>query len=278
MNFSIYTSAFNLENFPINFRDALINFSSFADEVCVATNDDFSFLSVFPFAQNFSNIRVIQAPFDREDPWFDGKLKNAALQCCSIGADPQERAYIGLDLDERIPLWQRPLWEKKAQELYESPNLDGFLVPSIDLWGDIDSMRWDAEHNIRKKWYLHKAGLFRGPVGFARLPNGKIDISLSDSCELLSELENGSLARAIPTYPAYTQIYPLTAKEYLDSIKNSLYVFHLGYLDLEKRASFNESFWKAQWERESGEKKELPTNTFELIKPTIKHELRLWND
>ena len=179
---SIYSSAFNLIKNNFDYKDALNNFSHFANEVVVAVNEseDDTLLELKSYANERKNIRIVETDFSYEDPLLDGKIKNAALQ------ETTQEFKINLDLDERIPIRHRGKWEMLAYQL-RFASFDSYLIPSLNLWGNRRSMRWDEEMKMNFKWYLHKQGLFRGAVDFGKLPNGKIDTSKSDTCELINE-------------------------------------------------------------------------------------------
>ena len=87
---------------------------------------------------------------------------------------------------------------------------------------------------------MHKKGLYRGPVNWARKNNGTIDTSKSDTCELIDE--NGNL------------VYSIQTPNDIDSLQsnNFPFVVHNGYLNLENRILRNYNFWENHWKIESG--------------------------
>lgn len=229
--FSIYTSAFNLIKNNFDYKFHIQNFSQFADEVIIAinTSEDNSINEIKDFiSQNCSNVYILETNFSYKDPLLDGKIKNAALQAT------KQDIKIGLDMDEYIPLWQKPIWYNLATEL-KFNNFDCFMIPSINLFKNKDSY-----FSITPKWYMHKGGLFRGPVNFGRKSDGTVDTSKSDTCELINN--KGNLAK-----------FQLTPSDIEDLRKNIYpFVVHNGYLNLEHRILRNKNFWKEHWKIESG--------------------------
>lgn len=188
---SIYTSAYNLTNNIYNWRESLELFSKFASEVVVATtvfHDAESYKLLTEFANNHNNIKIVATDFSLETADFDGKIKNAALSCCS------QPYCMLLDLDEKPLLSQIQLWLQYCKlldsELYSK--IDGFLIASINLYKDIEHYK-----DIGYKFYLHKnfRGLRRGVVNFAKNKDGSIDISKSDTTEVITD--NGNLGNFI---------------------------------------------------------------------------------
>ncbi len=266
--FSIYTSAFNITSLKFDYQLSLKNFSNFVGEegeVIIAVpeipgDDTFEILCDWIFESELSNVFVFPCDVDRNDPAFDGKVKDFALQqCCN-------KVLIQMDLDEIIPLGQKPLWENYAWHLLNSNGLDCFMVPSIDLWGDEHSIRWDAEKKAGFKWRMHKDGLKRGVVDFAKRGDGTHDITKSDSCELLTE--QNELVNSFYIVNNTTNL-----EEFLSSIINNIYTLHLGYIDFDSRVLRNKRFWKEQWKIENGSDVYVPETVKELEKTTFRHNL-----
>lgn len=231
MKISIYSSAFNLIKNKFDFIDSIYNFCNFADEVvvCVNISEDETYEELFKLKSIYNNLIVIQSNFSYEDPLLDGKIKNEALQKTT------NEIKIGLDMDEYIPLWQKNIWLNLATNL-SFDSFDCYMIPSINLYKDINNY-----FSIGPKWYLHKSGLYRGPVNFARKDNGTVDTSKSDTCELINQ--NGDLAN-------FCQVSPFD----IDSLRTCNYPFvvHKGYLNLQNRLIRNENFWNKHWKIESG--------------------------
>lgn len=254
--FSVYTSLYNLNNGFIDWKGALDNFLSFADQVCVATlpdnPEDFNLLSKYS-----GKVSVTIADTELSDPLFDGKLKNAALKMC------REEFCILLDGDERVRLNDRPQWEMTSKHLSYMDDVDAFFIPVIDLFNSEREYK-----SIGQKWYLHKnlPELHRGVVNFARKNNNTIDTNKSDTTELI--YKDGSLCRTIS----------LVNELNIRAIKDlGVKVFHLGWLDKNKRLLANK-FWSPVWNSRAGitidnvilDKEEL--NKIEYFS----HGLKLW--
>ena len=265
--FSIYTSAFNVIRNNFDWRGALINFLDFADEVVVAVNssEDDTLYHICQYATEVNGnsdpkLIVLPTDFSYSDPGLDGKVKNAALQATT------EEFKIQLDLDERIPLWQKPLWERSARELSDRPEAGAMFISVVNLYGDEEHAK-----DISHKWYLHKEGLYRGVVNFAKNPDGTHDIKKSDGCELIDSKGSlvftlgGFLVAAHSELQApvlQTQCYP--------------FVVHYGYENLERRIQLNKQFWKNHWAVEAGHEVSIATEIQNLpTEKPFKHGLRL---
>lgn len=231
--FSIYSSAFNLIKNNFSYKETIANFCSFADEVVIAINksEDNTIEAIKSLKHNNLNIIELDIPYN--DPLLDGKVKNGALQATT------QEFKIGLDMDEYIPLNQKPMWENLAYQL-RFDNVDCYMIPSLNLYKNKDHY-----FSITNKWYLHKGNLYRGAVNFAKRANGTIDTTKSDSCELIDSEGNLAKSKYLPN-----DIRLLRKK-------NVPFVVHTGYLDFHNRILRNENFWKNHWEIESGGEKPL---------------------
>lgn len=237
MDISIYSSAFNLLKCKFDYEFAIDNFCNFAEEVVISTiNDsDNSYEILNKFKSKYNNLNIVLTDLQPNFPAFDGALKDAALQ------NTFNPVKLSLDLDEYIPLNHKEKWKFAAQQLQNSV-YDCFMVPVIDIYKDMNHCK-----GVGFKWRLHKTGLKRGVVNFAKRENGSHDINKSDSCELLNHLDN--------LVPCLYLIDPnLTTEQKLSSIKESdcIYVHHLGYLDIERRDHINKEFWQEMWNTENG--------------------------
>jgi hypothetical protein len=229
--FSIYTSAFNLIKNNFNYKFHIQNFSQFADEVVIAinTSEDNSVNEIHDFIiKNCNNVSILETNFSYEDPMLDGKIKNAALQAT------KEDIKIGLDMDEYIPLWQKPIWKNIATQLTYSP-YSCVMIPSLNLFKDKNYY-----FSIGLKWYMHKKNLYRGAVNFAMKEDGTVDTSKSDTCELIDE--NNNLVQSIQLPSDINSL----------QTNNIPFVVHTGYMNLENRLLRNKNFWKKHWRIESG--------------------------
>lgn len=254
MKRSIYTSLFNYSTEKFDLSGAFKNWSNYADEIVIATFPDELFMlqqivfdnyygSFYRFSQENagkSEIKIVACKDScLEDPLFDGKLKNTALQACS------NEVVIQQDMDERIG-GDVQQWNLLTEMLSRVESPFAFMLPVIDLFQD--------EHHykdINAKWYLHlKDKSFRGPVNFAYRQDGTLDISKSDSCELIDEKGN-----LIPYYGDFR------FTEHIDP--QYPHIIHLGYLDLTKRAEHNK-FRKKCWEAMDGKEVEVATTIEKL--------------
>lgn len=253
--FSIYVSAFNIENNLFNWRDSLNLYSKWAKEVVIAstTNSSDNSIDILKeYCSSYSNIKLVITDFSLQDPEFDGKIKNAALQATT------QPAKILLDLDEFIPLSQKQIWID-TYKMMEEYKADGVLIPSINLCKDIYHYK-----DIGYKFYLHKANLFRGVWKEARNKDGSINIERSDTTELIRE--DGSLARCIQ----------LPNKLQLLQSGHIPYVFHKWAIDIDTRIKQN-NFWKPVWQgRAKREVNDIILNKEEIENIEVfKHNLLL---
>lgn len=271
--FSIYSTIFNIDKefYSKDFiEDALFNFRSF-----VGNNGEivFSIPKEEKSAKNISILekygcKIVFVDINKEDILFVGKLKNIALQFTTFPAK------VGLDLDERIPLRHKNRWENffRTFDIY---NYGTLFIHSLDLWCDIFSIKNDLSFYENKfKWYMHKDGLFRGVVNFAKTKDG-IDISKTDTCELIDSSGNLPL-----TFPIRMDKY-YDLEYFLNFIENEgTFVYHLGYANLDSRLDINNSFWREFKKKRNRGKDpfDIKTEKKDLICETIKHNLPLWND
>jgi len=269
--FSIYSSAFNVINNAFDYKEAVENFCAFGEEVviCVNKSKDGSLDAFLDLKKTKPNLKIVSSDFDYEDPLLDGKVKNMALQST-------ENPYkIGLDMDERIPIRHKKRWERIARFMEKSPEIKGFLIPSVDLWKDKHKIQSNPNKNKNFKWYLHKEGLCRGAVNFAKLENGKIDREKSDTCELIDP--QGNLVATPKIYQNFEN-----DNDYFNWLdQEAIFVFHLGFLDFKKKIIRNKNFWNKHWEVVSGEKHNtaLTTEEFENRAQDLKsHNLKLWDE
>lgn len=272
MKFSIYTSGFNLIQNGFDYIGALDNFTSFADEVVIAVNSSKDMtLGVLEYYQkhSYKNLKIVPCDFSYDDPLLDGKIKDFALQNTSC------EFKIGLDMDERIPLRHKDRWEMMASHLKDT-SAKAWMVPSLNLWGDLNSIKRGAENNLGTKWYLHLDGLKRGAVNFAKNRDGTVDTSKSDTCELLDQ--NDNLVASKKLWGENLN----SLEKYLDFIENKgTFIYHLGYASYEDRIQRNRNFWKNHWEVESGGKPpahKVHMDISEFKEETVPHGLKHWDE
>ena len=268
--FSIYTTAFNLEFLKFDYDHSLSNFCKFAGsdgEVVVAiprlTNDNtYELLLKWRNANKADNLKLFLCNFTPDDPEYDGKLKNFSLQHCN-----SDNIMIQMDIDEIFILRQKDKWEEYAKFLDCQNNFECFMIPVLEPYGDISEIRED--HGVKLKFRMHKVGLKRGVVDFAKLPDGiHHDINLSDGTEIINEQNQLVKNHKIINEDCYESL-----DNYLEFLKNDIYTLHLGYLNFEKRVLRNNLFWQKMWSTEAGEEILLPSSVGELNFPTVKHGL-----
>jgi hypothetical protein len=225
---SIYSSAFNLVTNKFNYIFSIDQFCQFADEVVVAVNSSIDNTLQELHNLSYDNLNIISTDISYDDPLLDGKIKNEALQ------HTKHPVKIGLDIDEYIPLSQKNMWYALSDMLLQD-NCMCYMIPSINLYKDCYHY-----FSITPKWYLHKSGLYRGPVNFAKKDNGYIDTNKSDTCELIDINSN-----LVPSKTTPCDIGSLRAG-------GCPFVVHMGYLSLEDRLIRNQNFWSKHWLIESG--------------------------
>lgn len=262
MKISIYSTLFNVASGHYNINEVFNNWFKYADEVIIATfseeKEEVIKYIKSELGNKIFNYKVVDDfKIKREDPLFDGKLKNKALRSCS------HEQVIQQDMDERIG-GKKEYWLENFKKLTEVGFTCTYFIPVIDLYKDLAHYK-----SINGKWYQHlKSGVYRGPVNFAIRKDNTLDISKSDSTEAISI--NGDL---LPSY------LDNRFKEYLDP--QYPHVIHLGYLDLNKRVE-NNKFWEPIWSARNGEKVKVATDleTIELENEAKPHNLkeRWWDD
>lgn len=266
--FSVYTSLFNYSPEKFDLVGALSNWSKYADKIFIATfpeQKEEIFQLIWKEWYNGSLsleggtskafVDVVSCETSLDDPLFDGKLKNAALQAC------QTELVIQVDMDERLH-GNLSSWEDLGKILKDAPTPFAFMIPVIDLYKDYDHYK-----GVNRKWYFHlKEGSFRGPVNFAKKDGNLIDINKSDSCELIDK--NGDL---VPYY-IDDRFFCKTANIF--DIKQC-HVIHLGYLNLSQRVE-NNKFWRGVWSARAGEEVKVAQSIEELDAENIakKHNLK----
>lgn len=262
MKISIYSSLFNLYPFFPDYQAAISNFLTLADELVISTIKDKCGTYELLLAEAAKNdkIKVVLSDAVPFTPDFDGQLKEVALQECT------GNMLIQLDMDERlspnINSWKRfigILNQRFEQALF---------VPSVNLYETPE-----RAFDITGKWYVHKAGLHRGTVAFAKREDGTHDTTKSDSCELIN-----SSGELVPTTSVCPFGHGIPSEGLAILIKDTdlPYVFHLGYLDLDRRVKLIDEFWRKQVSSAEGKEVELPKKVEEIKKESFVHNLDLW--
>jgi hypothetical protein len=254
---SIYSSAFNLIKNGFDYRTSIDRFCNFAEEVvvCINSSEDRTLSELKYISRFYPHLVIVETDYSYDDPLLDGKIKNAALQATT------HEVKVGLDMDEYIPQWQKPMWNRIAQNLLTDLYSSCYMVPSINLYKDKDHF-----FSITQKWYIHKSGLFRGPVNYAIKPDGTINTQVSDSCELIDSY--GNIARSAQFSKRL---------EDLES-GNFPFVVHEGYINLDARLLRNKNFWAKHWLVESGGSNPahiIHSSMEDFQEPYIEHKLRL---
>jgi hypothetical protein len=240
MKFSIYSTAYNLKAGLFDLDKSIKRFCDFAEEVVIATNTQEDLGILLSYQSKYPNLKVVCENIPLSDYAFDGKLKNIALQMCTGDFG------ILLDLDEYIPLQQKVIWQDIAYK-WVSSIVNPFepaalLIPVVDLINDTKHCK-----SIGFKWYLHTfPGCHRGVVNFAKLDNGKIDITKSDTTELL-DYKGDLITSSYLLDPCLPQADLLSAMKFYN-----MFVVHEGWLNKEQRAK-QAAFWKPHWENRGGQ-------------------------
>jgi hypothetical protein len=257
--FSIYTFIHTIPSDVIDYKSALDNYCAFAEEVCVATTqinkEDKTIQLLQEYQKTHSNLKIINVNgLDITGP--SGEWKEIALRGCT------QPFCILFDADERIRLKDKPMWEYWAKVLSKS-DFDAFFIPTIDLFHSEREYK-----SLNAKWYLHKNKqyLHRGVVKFAYRIDGSIDISKSDSTELIDD--EGNLAKSA------LLIHPVT----IENIKKlGITTYHLGWLDKCKRTKGN-LFGRKVLNNMAKEQNKLSITTDEEFDNMryFPHDLNLW--
>lgn len=262
--FSIYFYLFNIQKLNFDAESAIKNFTSFADEVICSTlsyqKEDCDILH--SFEKQYPNFKVVETDISLSNNRFDGLLKTAALEKCS------QPIRIIADADERFPLSQLRYW-KYYGNILSNPilngNIDGFLIPVIDLWGNKQYIRKNVQ--IGQKFRMHKDTIkYRNVLPQADLGNGFFRTDMSDSTEPLTEKMELGRFMQLPI-----DLSPINASK----LKDYIYVVHEGYLNLNRRELVNK-WWKPHWEARSNHEENVITDKYILEKEeVIEHNLTL---
>lgn len=258
---SLATSAFNVTSNNFDLIGAITNWSNYVDEIVIATmpsNDD-----TYSILEDVKNgfdmpIQIIYNDDDVSKPGWDGRLKNSSHQASS------HEVVAQIDLDERMGGDPKG-WKHFASQLLENQdNFKSIMIPSINLWGSYFTY---ADYGF--KWYLAvKEGTKRGVVNFAKLDNGLFDRNKSDSCEL-TDL-NGDLM------PMANALESSGIKNVLEYCKGgNPFVWHLGYVNLSRRADINRKFWKNAWDSYCDEESNVKTDEEDLQREVFEHGIKI---
>lgn len=265
MTFSIYTTCYLLNKNGFSFLSHLKNFSQFAAEVVVGTlvegNTDGTkdILEKYVKDNGLNNVKIVEsADISFSSNLFDGQLKNFALQ------NTTGDLCLQIDLDEEIPLWQKDRWADYGQKLLGS-HYDALLVPTIDLWGNKDRIKKNSP--IGYKFRIHKPNCHIGVNNGAKLDNGLIDTSKSDTCEVLNW--KGEIVSAISSCPPECLL-----PENSSRLNNYIFTVHYGGLNLNSKADLAKNWWNKCWADRSGREDNCELSSIKLAsEETIEHHL-----
>lgn len=261
MKISIYSTAFNVIKKNFNFKQALNNWFVYADEVVISVNtsEDDSYEQIVAYGKEMGfNLIVNKTDFSYDDPFCYGKIENSALQACTGDL------LIQQNLDERFRC-DKNILTVLGESLLSQKDIMAYWVPVINLYGSYDNYI-----DIGKKWYIHKRGLFRGPVNFGIKDNGRPDYNKTSTDELIDQ--NGNLVPA-----SALLMHENFLKEYVEA--GYPIVYHLGFVDFNERLSRNK-FWKPFWEKATGgdENRHMMSIEEMAAREAKPHGLPLWKE
>lgn len=231
---SLATSAFNIVKNNFDIEGAIANWSNYVDEIIIGTIDsEDDTLEILGQLRDSLDIpiKIVKNDFDTSNPDFDGRIKDSAHQAAS------HEIVAQVDLDERMG-GKPEIWRELAEQLFDNRNsFKSVMIPSVDLWGS-----YYEYSEINFKWYLSvREGTHRGVVSFAQTENG-FDGKKSDSCEILDE--NDNLVQSVNV---------VERSGFRDSLlycqAHMPFVWHLGYLELDRRVEINKNLWKGRWDK-----------------------------
>jgi hypothetical protein len=261
----VYLSAFNVVQNGLSYEGPIRDALAFFDHVTIAVNTsvDDTLARFQALAEVEPRLKIVTTDIPYTDVTFDGRVKDAALQAC------EGEVLTQLDLDETIPLNQRDMWRAYAAKLLDTPGVDCFMIPTIDLWGSMETIRADAA--IGMKFRMHRRGLHRGVWKRAWVVPGKqFRTDMSDSCELLTP--DNELVRAGAVVPPQF-LQPMT-----HSMLNGYpFTVHLGFVSFDQRIKVNKAIWADHWRlRAGGADPKVALDKDSLLGyPLIKHSLNL---
>lgn len=262
IKYSIYSTAWNICKYSFDYKDALNNWSIFADEIVISVgiseDNTYEALESYSKERGFP-VKLIRTFFDfKADPFAYGKTENEALQNCTGDI------LIQQNLDERFFANKEKL--NNLSKLLLENDIDAFWIPTIDLYGDKEKYL-----SINKKWYLHKRGFFRGPVNFGIKSDGRPNYNSTSTDELCTK--EGNLVKAISLIDDYS------IENIRYYVKNGYPIsYHVGYLNFSDRLD-RSIWWKNFWNMATNnDPNSHPTSIEEIAnRQTKKHELPLWD-
>ncbi len=264
MRLSVYSTAWNIEKHAFDYKDALDNWATFADEICIAVpevaGDSSASLLLRHADERDYPVKIVHTRFDFvTDPFAYGQTENEALQWCTGDL------LIQQNLDERLRVSPERL--REIHELFTRRfDFDALMIPTIDLYGSRESYLAP----VKAKWYIHRPGLSRGAARQGIKANGRPDYDKTSTDELLDCVGNVARSMALLHNPDLPALQAYVAAGWPIS-------YHLGYVDLKDRLD-RSVWWKEYWEKATGgDKNQHPTSIEELAaKATAPHGLPLW--
>ncbi len=261
-----YISAFRLLTNGFDYEKTLRGALAFFDYCTVAVNtrdDDGTLAALQALASTEPRLKIVSIDLSYDDVTFDGRLKDTALQACTGDV------LVQMDLDEFVPLNQRAMWRVYADRLLTSPGVDSFMIPTVDLWGSMETIRADAAIGV--KFRLHRKGLHRGVWKRAWVVQGKqFRTDMSDSGELITA--DGELVTSATVVPP--QFYQPMTHSMLNGYP---FTVHTGYASFDQRIRVNKAIWADHWRlRNAGADPKVALDKAPLQEyPLIKHSLNL---
>lgn len=258
-----YGYLFNARKFDFDTEKTAANFCAFFDNVYCATvpSEDDTREVLADLEKRYSNFHVIDSNIQiAGNPFFDGELKTLAMNAC------KNKLRVICDWDEIFPLSNRDKWDKYCEYLLNIPQIDGIMVPSLDLHSSELKIRSDVP--IGQKFRLHKDTVYaRGVPNFARRSDGLVDTSRSDTTDAITA--NGDLCNFQSIVPQMW-LNPM----FCDQLVDYPYTLHLGSVNLERRAKIGREFWKSRWEERSNHEEQVATQVDQIDKyPLAYHNL-----
>ncbi len=262
MTYSAYTTAFQIIKHRFDYKAALSNWMTFANEISIAVNisDDGTLAALEAFAADTRfPISIIQTDFKYDDPFMYGKIENAAMQNCTGDV------LIQMNLDEFLRIGSDAL-DALANQLYANPQIGAYFAPVINLYGSKDHYL-----DLGYKWRIHKPGYFRGAVNFGLKDDGRPDYNKTSTDELIDR--NGNL---VPTANLLPDLTIENLRAY--ALHGMPVAFHAGFLNLSDRLD-RSIWWKGFWEKATaGDANKHATSMEELAaRETKVHGLQLWD-
>lgn len=258
MLISNYSTAFNILDKSFDYKSSLDNWAKFSDEtvISVNTSTDATYEALEEYGkQKGYNLKLVRTNFDfNNDPMAYGRTENEALQNCSGDI------LIQTNLDEKLYASNAAL-DKLGNALLNNPFIQSYFVPTIDLYGSVSR----CLPVIKKKWYIHKRGLYRGAVKFGLKSDGRPDYNKTSTDELIDA--DGNLTK-------FQDLLPVANFENLQFYfeKGFPLIVHEGYLNLDKNKLNRSLWWKKFWENASMQENTHPTTIEELAnKESIQH-------